>query len=82
MSPDIKAIIVAIVTATLGLGGLMVSQHAGMNARINDVLASMRAEHDAMRAEHAEIRTDLRRIDDRLRAVEILIGPKPDQPAE
>ena len=37
-------------------------------------IAGLRNEHIAIRAEVAELRTDVRRMDDRLRAVEIEFG--------
>ena len=37
-------------------------------------IAGLRSEHTAIRAELGEIRTDVRRLDDRLRAVEVEFG--------
>ena len=41
-------------------------------------MAGLRSDHAAIRGEIAEIRTDVRRLDDRLRAVEVEFG-KVDQ---
>ena len=46
---------------------------AAVNTRIDDLIARTTAEH-------AEIRTAIRRLDDRLRAVELAV--KQEQPAE
>ena len=96
MSTDTKAIIGTIIAATISLGGLLSVQFAGVNARIDDlrtelidridtVRADLSAEIDTVRADlsadNAEIRNDLRRMDDRLRAVEIAFG-KVDQRLE
>lgn len=51
-----------------------------VNARIDEVNARIDVTNADRRNEHAEIRTGIRRIDDRLRAVERVV--KPDQPAE
>ncbi len=53
--------------------GSVSAQVAAVNTRIDDVIARTTAEH-------AEIRTEIRRLDDRLRAVELAIEPAP--PAE
>ena len=70
--------------------GFMHVQHAEIRDEIRaglaEVRAESRAEHAATRAEfqsgladvRAEIRADLRRLDDRLRAVEVTLG-KVDQ---
>ena len=78
MSTDTKAIIGTIVAANVSLGGLLSAQFAGFNTRIDDLrtaIATVKADHSA---DNADIRTDLRRMDDRLRAVEIAFG-KVDQ---
>ena len=81
MSTDTKAIIGTIVAANVSLGGLLSAQFAGFNTRIDDLrtaIATVKADHSA---DNADIRTDLRRMDDRLRAVEIAFG-KVDQRLE
>ena len=92
MSTDTKAIIGIIVAAAVSLGGLLSVQLAGVNTRLDDlradltaeigtVRADLTAEIGTVRAEIAVIRDDLRRVDDRLRAVEIAFG-KVDQRLE
>ena len=81
MSTDTKAIIGTIVAANVSLGGLLSAQFAGFNTRIDDLrtaIATVKADHSA---DNADIRNDLRRMDDRLRAVEIAFG-KVDQRLE
>ena len=85
MSGDVKwivgtGIIGTIVGTGLVLAGLMSAQLgsvsaevAAVNTRIDDLIARTTAEH-------GEIRTEIRRLDDRLRAVELAV--RPDQPAE
>ena len=77
MSGDVKRIVgtgIGIIGTIIGTGlvlaGLMSAQLAGVsaevaavNTRIDDLIARMTAEH-------GEIRTEIRRLDDRLRAVE------------
>ena len=69
-----------IIGTALVLAGLMSAQLASVSAqvtavndRIDDLIARMASEH-------AEIRTEIRRIDDRLRSVELAVKPK--QPAD
>jgi hypothetical protein len=93
MSNDTKAIIGTIVAAAVSLGGLLSVQFAGVNTRIDDLrrteltgridavvveIATVKAD---LSADNADIRNDLRRMDDRLRAVEIAFG-KVDQRLE
>ena len=89
MSSDTKAIIGTIVAVAVSLGGLLSVQFAGIddrfddvNARIDDLRTDLSAEIATVKADlSAEItmvRGDLRRVDDRLRAVEIAFG-KVDQ---
>ena len=87
MSGDVKWVVgtgIGIIGTVIGTGlvlaGLMSAQLASVSAqvaavnpRIDDLIARTTAEH-------AEIRTEIRRVDDRLRAVELAV--KPDQPAE
>ena len=88
MSNDTRAIIGTIVAAAVSLGGLLSVQFAGVNTRIDDVntrIDDLRAEVATVKADlsadNADIRNDLRRMDDRLRAVEIAFG-KVDQRLE
>ena len=69
-----------VVGTGLVLAGLMSGQLASVSAqvtavndRIDDLIARMTSEH-------AETRTEIRRIDDRLRSVELAV--KPEQPTE
>ena len=93
MSSDTKAIIGTIVAVAVSLGGLfgglLTVQFSGIddrfddvNARIDDLRTDLSAEIATVKADlSAEItmvRGDLRRVDDRLRAVEIAFG-KVDQ---
>ena len=96
MSNDTKAIIGTIVAAVVALGGLLSAQFAGVNTRIDDLRTELIDQIDTVKADlsneiatvkadlsadNADIRTDLRRMDDRLRAVEIAFG-KVDQRLE
>ena len=92
MSNDTKAIIGTIVAAAVSLGGLLSVQFAGVNTRIDDLRTELTGRIDAvvveiatvkadLSADNADIRNDLRRMDDRLRAVEIAFG-KVDQRLE
>ena len=92
MSNDTKAIIGTIVVAAISLGGLLSVQIAGVNTRIDGVntrIDDLRTELidriDTVKTDLsnqiADIRTDLRRMDVRLRAVEIAFG-KVDQRLE
>ena len=86
MSGDVKWIVgtgiglIGTIGTGLVLAGLMSAQLASVSAqvtavndRIDDLIARMTSEH-------AEIRTEIRRIDDRLRSVELAV--KPQQPAD
>ena len=85
MSTDTKAIIGTIVVAAVSLGGLLSAQFAGVNTRIDDLRTELIDRIDTVKtnlsADNADIRNDLRRMDDRLRAVEIAFG-KVDQRLE
>ena len=56
-------------------------QFAGVNTRIDDLRTEIATVKADLSADNADIRTDLRRMDDRLRAVEIAFG-KVDQRLE
>ena len=69
------------VGSALGLGVLLLALFANFNARFDDLsgqIADLRAEMTGLRAEiadlRAEVRAEVRRLDDRLRAVEIAFG--------
>ena len=73
------------VGSALGLGVLLLALFANFNARFDDLsgqIADLRADMTGLRAEiadlRAEVRAEVRRLDDRLRAVEIAFG-KVDQ---
>ena len=74
MSNDTKAIIGTIVAVNVSLGGLLSVQFAGVNTRIDDLRTEIATVKADLSADNADIRTDLRRMDDRLRAVEIAFG--------
>ena len=89
------AIILSIVGTGVALGGLLSVQFAGVNTRLDDVNAriddvntridDLRADLATVKAdlsgEIAVLREDVRRMNDRLRAVEIAFG-KVDQRLE
>ena len=90
------AIILSVVGTGVALGGLLSVQFAGVNTRIDDLRADLTAEIATVKAdlsaeiatvkadlsaEIAVVRDDVRRMDDRLRAVEIAFG-KVDQRLE
>ena len=81
MSNDTKAIIGTIVAVNVSLGGQLSVQFAGVNTRIDDLRTEIATVKADLSADNADIRTDLRRMDDRLRAVEIAFG-KVDQRLE
>ena len=58
----------------------MNARFADVNARIGDTNARIGELNAEVRAEHAEIRTEIRRIDDRLRVVELAVAS--DQPTQ
>ena len=60
---DAKWIIGTLGGLLVVIGGLLLAQNAGLGAQ-----------NAAIRAEIAELRTDFRRLDDRVRAVEIAFG--------
>ena len=73
------------VGSAIGLGLLLLALFANFNARLDDQsaqMAGLRAEVAGLRADMtgqiADLRADVRRLDDRLRAVEIAFG-KVDQ---
>ncbi len=88
MSTDTKwivgtgaAIILSVVGTGVALGGLLSVQFAAIDARFDDLRADLAAVKADLTAEIAVVRDDVRRMDDRLRAVEIAFG-KVDQRLE
>ena len=88
MSTDTKwivgtgaAIILSVVGTGVALGGLLSVQFAAINVRFDDLRADLAAVKADLTAEIAVVRDDVRRMDDRLRAVEIAFG-KVDQRLE
>ena len=73
-SRDAQWIIGTILAAAVALS----VQMAGLRTEHAEIRTDMRTEHAEIRAEIGEIRTDIRRMDDRLRAVEVEFG-KVDQ---
>ena len=81
MSNDTKAIIGTIVGTGLVLGGLLTTQLAGVNTRIDDVNAridDVRADLRYMRGDMRDMRAGMERFDARLDAIEVSFG-KVDQ---
>ncbi len=74
MSVDTKAIIGTIIGTGLVVAGLLSTQIASVDSRIDDVRDDMRD----MRADIREIRASMERFDGRLDAVEVAFG-KVDQ---
>lgn len=66
MSRDTKAIIGTIISVGLVTAGLLLTQIAGVNTRIDDVGDDMR--------EMRQTRTRIERLDTRLDAVEVALG--------
>ena len=88
MSTDTKwivgtgaAIILSVVGTGVAFGGLLSVQFAAIDARFDDLRADVAAVKADLTAEIAVVRDDVRRMDDRLRAVEIAFG-KVDQRLE
>ena len=75
------AIILSIVGTGVALGGLLSGQFAGVNTRIDDLRADLATVKADLSGEIAVLREDVRRMNDRLRAVEIAFG-KVDQRLE
>lgn len=87
MSNDVKwivgigiGIIGTVISTGLVLAGLMSAQLASVSAEIGAVNTRIDDLIARTTAGHAEIRTEIRRLDDRLRAVELVVKPAP--PAE
>ena len=71
-----------VIATVLVVAGLLWMKSDGLESRLDD----MNRRIDDLRADVtrqiAELRTDLRRIDDRLRAVEIAVGPAVTTPRQ
>ncbi len=67
-----------IIATVLTVAGLLWMKSDGLESRLDD----MNRRIDDMNGQIAELRTDLRRIDDRLRAVEIAVGSAATTPGE
>ncbi len=87
MSGDVKwvagagtGVIGTVIGTGLVLAGLMSAQLANVSAQVDAVNTRIDDLIDRTTAEHAEIRTEIRRLDDRLRALELAVMPDP--PAE
>ena len=85
MSADTKAIIGTIIGTGLVVAGLLSTQIASVDSRIDDVrddlsaqIAGMNTRVDDMRADMREMRASMERFDGRLDAVEVAFG-KVDQ---
>ena len=61
-----------VIATVLTVGGLLLMN---MNSRLDDLRADVTNQISTLAGQLAELRTDLRRIDDRLRAVEIALKP-------
>ena len=66
------------VGSAIGLGLLLLALSANFNARLDDQSAQIAGLAGQIADLRAEVRADMRRLDDRLRAVEIAFG-KVDQ---
>ena len=78
-----------IIATVLTVAGLLWMKSDGLESRQDDTnrrIDDMNGRIEQLRADVtrqiAELRTDLRRIDDRLRAVEIAVGPAVTTPGE
>ena len=60
-----------IIATVLTVAGLLWMKSDGLESRLDDINRRI----DDMNRQIAELRTDLRRIDDRLRAVGVAVGP-------
>ena len=74
MSTDTKAIIGWIVGTGLVIAGLLLTQIAGVNTRIDDINARFEARFDDINARFERIESRLDGLDERLRAVEVTLG--------
>ena len=68
-----------VIATVLVVAGLLWMQTDGLNGRMDDLNGRMGDLRRDVTNQIAELRTDLRRIDDRLRAVEIAVRPAIDK---
>ncbi len=73
-------VVLAIIGGSCSTNARIDDLRTDMNARFADVNARIDDLNAEVRAEHAETRTDIRRIDDRLRVVELAV--ESDQPTQ
>ncbi len=64
-----------VIATVLVVAGLLWMKSDGLNGRMDDLNGRMEALRRDVTNQIAELRIDLRRIDDRLRAVEIAVKP-------
>jgi hypothetical protein len=71
-----------VIATVLVVAGLLWMQSDGLNGRMDDLNGRMDDLRRDVTNQIAELRTDLRRIDDRLRAVEIAVKPAVPAPGD
>ena len=71
-----------VIATVLVVAGLLWMQSDGLNGRMDDLNGRMDDLRRDVTNQIAELRIDLRRIDDRLRAVEIAVRPAVPTPGE
>ena len=64
-----------VIATVLVVAGLLWVKSDGLSSRIDDLRSEVTSQIDMLANQIAELRIDLRRIDDRLRAVEIAVRP-------
>ena len=64
-----------VIATVLVVAGLLWMKSDGLDGRIDDLRADVTNQISVLANQMAELRTDVRRIDDRLRAVEIAVKP-------
>ncbi len=71
-----------VIATVLVVAGLLWVKSDGLSSRIDDLRSEVTSQIDTLANQIAELRIDLRRIDDRLRAVEIAVKPAVPTPGE
>ena len=71
-----------VIATVLVVAGLLWMKSDGLSSRIDDLRSEVTSQIDMLANQIAELRIDLRRIDDRLRAVEIAVRPAVPTPGE
>ena len=71
-----------VIATVLVVAGLLWMKSDGLSSRIDDLRSEVTSQIDMLANQIAELRIDLRRIDDRLRAVEIAVEPVVPTPGE